>query len=52
VLLIALCLFTCWDRAPWSWEAKSGVEREPIVYSGSYLEYVQKLGHEAPGIYS
>jgi hypothetical protein len=31
---------------------ESGVEREPIVYSGSYLEYVQKLGHEAPGIYS
>jgi hypothetical protein len=22
------------------------------MYSGSYLEYVQKLGHEAPGIYS
>ena len=28
------------------------VEREPIVYSGSYLEYVQTLGHEAPEIYS
>ena len=25
---------------------------EPIVYSGSYLEYVQTLGHEAPEIYS
>ena len=30
----------------------SGLERDPIVYSGSYIEYVQKLGHEAPGIYS
>ena len=31
---------------------ESGLERDPIVYSGSYSEYVQKIGHEAPGIYS
>src|SRR3984893_12667886 len=31
---------------------ESGVEREPVVYPGSYIEYVQTLGHEAPGIYS
>jgi len=31
---------------------ESGLERDPIVYSGSYIEYVQKIGHEAPGIYS
>jgi ATPase subunit of ABC transporter with duplicated ATPase domains len=31
---------------------KSGLERHPIVYAGSYIEYVQKIGHEAPGIYS
>src|SRR5450432_2463998 len=31
---------------------ESGVEREPVVYPGSYIEYVQNLGHEAPGIYS
>ena len=31
---------------------ESGTEREPLVYPGSYLEYVQKLGHEAPGIHS
>src|SRR5450755_1561338 len=31
---------------------ESGVEREPVVYPGSYVEYVQKLGHEAPGIHS
>jgi len=31
---------------------ESGVDREPVVYPGSYVEYVQKLGHEAPGIYS
>ena len=31
---------------------ESGVELEPVVYPGSYVEYVQNLGHEAPGIYS
>ncbi|HLK20931.1 MAG TPA: ABC-F family ATP-binding cassette domain-containing protein [Bryobacteraceae bacterium] len=30
----------------------SGTEREPVVYPGSYVEYVQKLGHEAPGTVS
>ena len=29
---------------------ESGVERTPVVYPGSYVEYVQKMGHEAPGI--
>jgi ATPase subunit of ABC transporter with duplicated ATPase domains len=31
---------------------ESGKERDPRVYPGSYVEYVQALGHEAPGIYS
>jgi ATPase subunit of ABC transporter with duplicated ATPase domains len=31
---------------------ESGTERTPRVYPGSYVEYVQKMGHEAPGIYS
>ena len=31
---------------------ESGTDRNPTVYLGSYVEYVQKLGHEAPGIYS
>jgi ATPase subunit of ABC transporter with duplicated ATPase domains len=31
---------------------ESGMERNPRVYPGSYVEYVQALGHEAPGIYS
>jgi ATPase subunit of ABC transporter with duplicated ATPase domains len=31
---------------------ESGKEREPRVYPGPYTEYVQALGHEAPGIYS
>jgi ATPase subunit of ABC transporter with duplicated ATPase domains len=31
---------------------ESGTERNPVVYPGSYLEYVQKMGHEAPGIVS
>ncbi len=29
---------------------ESGTDRDPVVYPGSYVEYVQKLGHEAPGI--
>ena len=31
---------------------ESGKERNPVVYPGSYVEYVQRLGHEAPGIYA
>src|SRR5262249_28701708 len=31
---------------------ESGRDRHPLVYPGSYIEYVQKIGHEAPGIYS
>ena len=31
---------------------ETGTEREPRVYPGSYVEYVQALGHEAPGIYA
>jgi ATPase subunit of ABC transporter with duplicated ATPase domains len=27
-------------------------EGDPLRYPGSYVEYVQKLGHEAPGIHS
>jgi ATPase subunit of ABC transporter with duplicated ATPase domains len=31
---------------------ESGTDREPRIYPGSYVEYVQAIGHEAPGIYS
>src|ERR1041384_8147276 len=31
---------------------ESGTGRIPVVYPGSYVEYVQKTGHEAPGIYA
>jgi len=31
---------------------ESGADRDPRVYPGSYVEYVQAMGHEAPGIYS
>ena len=31
---------------------ESGRDRNPQVYPGSYVEYVQKIGHEAPGIYA
>jgi ATPase subunit of ABC transporter with duplicated ATPase domains len=30
---------------------ESGTEREPHIYPGSYVEYVQRTGHEAPGIH-
>ena len=30
----------------------SGADRNPLVYPGSYVEYVQKQGREAPGVYS
>ena len=29
---------------------ESGVEREPHVYPGSYIEYVARTGREAPGV--
>jgi ATPase subunit of ABC transporter with duplicated ATPase domains len=31
---------------------ESGVEREPHLYPGSYVEYVERTGHEAPGVHS
>ena len=31
---------------------ESGTDRTPLVYPGSYIEYVQRTGHEAPGTYS
>src|SRR5436190_13119310 len=31
---------------------ESGKDRKPLVYPGSYVEYVQRMGHEAPGIYA
>ena len=31
---------------------ESGTEAEPHLYPGSYVEYVQRTGHEAPGVHS
>jgi ATPase subunit of ABC transporter with duplicated ATPase domains len=31
---------------------ESGADRDPRIYLGPYTEYVQALGHEAPGIYT
>jgi ATPase subunit of ABC transporter with duplicated ATPase domains len=31
---------------------ESGVEREPHFYPGSYVEYVARTGHEAPGVHA
>jgi hypothetical protein len=29
-----------------------GADRTPHLYPGSYVEYVQRTGHEAPGIHA
>jgi ATPase subunit of ABC transporter with duplicated ATPase domains len=31
---------------------ESGTEREPHIYPGSYVEYVERTGHEAPGVHA
>ena len=31
---------------------ENGNSGDPLVYPGSYVEYVEKMGHEAPGIYA
>jgi ATPase subunit of ABC transporter with duplicated ATPase domains len=31
---------------------ETGTEREPLVYPGSYIEYVERYGHEAPGVHA
>ena len=31
---------------------ESGTERDPHVYPGSYVEYVARTGHEAPGVHA
>jgi ATPase subunit of ABC transporter with duplicated ATPase domains len=31
---------------------ESGTEAEPHAYPGSYVEYVQRSGHEAPGVHA
>jgi ATPase subunit of ABC transporter with duplicated ATPase domains len=31
---------------------ETGVEREPHLYPGSYIEYVERTGREAPGVHS
>jgi ATPase subunit of ABC transporter with duplicated ATPase domains len=30
---------------------ETGTEREPHLYPGSYVEYVERTGHEAPGVH-
>jgi ATPase subunit of ABC transporter with duplicated ATPase domains len=31
---------------------ETGTEAQPHAYPGSYVEYVARSGHEAPGIHS
>jgi len=31
---------------------ESGVEAHPHLYPGSYVEYVARTGHEAPGVHA
>ena len=30
---------------------ESGTEAQPHAYPGSYIEYVERTGHEAPGVH-
>jgi ATPase subunit of ABC transporter with duplicated ATPase domains len=30
---------------------ETGVDRTPLVYPGTYVEYVERTGHEAPGVH-
>jgi ATPase subunit of ABC transporter with duplicated ATPase domains len=31
---------------------ETGLDKEPHLYPGSYVEYVQRTGHEAPGVHA
>jgi ATPase subunit of ABC transporter with duplicated ATPase domains len=31
---------------------ESGTDRQALVYPGSYIEYVERTGHEAPGVHN
>jgi ATPase subunit of ABC transporter with duplicated ATPase domains len=31
---------------------ESGHDAQPHLYPGSYVEYVQRTGHEAPGVHT
>jgi ATPase subunit of ABC transporter with duplicated ATPase domains len=31
---------------------ETGIDPQPHIYPGSYMEYVQRTGHEAPGVHS
>ena len=31
---------------------ESGTDTQPHAYPGSYVEYVQRTGHEAPGVHA
>ena len=31
---------------------ESGTETEPHIYPGTYVEYVARTGHEAPGVHN
>jgi ATPase subunit of ABC transporter with duplicated ATPase domains len=31
---------------------ESGTEAQPHLYPGSYVEYVERTGHEAPGVHT
>jgi ATPase subunit of ABC transporter with duplicated ATPase domains len=31
---------------------ETGTDVKPLVYPGSYVEYVARTGHEAPGVHS
>ena len=49
---VTACSFAVSAHVCWNWAARAVRTATPRFIPGSYVEYVQKLGHEAPGIYS
>jgi hypothetical protein len=31
---------------------ETGTDTQPHLYQGSYVEYVERTGHEAPGVHA
>ena len=53
VLLLGACASKpTTEQAAVQQQADYSDSRDPLVYPGSYVEYVVKTGHEAPGLHS
>ena len=47
---LAAVLTGCGDDASMDEAQGSGADAAPHIYPGSYIEYVERTGHEAPGV--